>query len=95
MAFDPISLALSKNYTKATAAGMGAIQGEPGPQGPPGAQGEPGRGVPPGGAPAQILAKAGEADYNAEWVDGVTMKQVNGAIAAAITGAIEKVYDGT
>lgn len=33
MAFDPISLALSKGYTEATAEGMGAVQGKPGPAG--------------------------------------------------------------
>lgn len=33
MAFDPISLALSKGYTKDTAEGMGAVQGKPGPAG--------------------------------------------------------------
>lgn len=39
MAFDPISLALSKGYTKETAEGMGAVQGKPGPAGPPGTDG--------------------------------------------------------
>lgn len=47
MAFDPISLALSKNYTAETAEGMGAVQGKPGPAGPQGPEGPPG---PPGPA---------------------------------------------
>lgn len=37
MAFDPISLALSKGYTESTAEGMGALVGPAGPKGDPGA----------------------------------------------------------
>lgn len=48
MAFDPISLALSKNYTAETAEGMGAVQGKPGPAGPQGPEGPPGPQGPPG-----------------------------------------------
>lgn len=36
MAFDPITLALSKGYTKEILEGSGAIQGKPGPKGDPG-----------------------------------------------------------
>lgn len=47
----------------------------PGPEGPPGPQGErgpagnPGEGVPPGGSPGQLLAKASAEDYDTHWVD--------------------------
>ncbi len=97
MAFDPISLALSKDYTKETAEGMGAVKGEkgdPGDQGPPG---KDGMGVPPGGTVGQMLMKASDADYDARWEDPTcaTMDQVNDAINASITGAIKKVYYGT
>lgn len=53
MAFDPISLTLSKDYTAKTAEGLGAIKGEkgdPGPKGPAGEQGPPG----PQGEPGPI-----------------------------------------
>lgn len=51
--------------------------------------------LPPGGTTGQTLAKASGEDYDAQWVDGATMEQVNTAIDAAITGAIKKVYYGT
>jgi hypothetical protein len=44
-------------------------QGETGPQGEQGPQGVPGEGVPAGGTTGQMLVKATDADYDAEWVD--------------------------
>ena len=66
------------------AQGEQGIPGAKGEQGSPGAQGEPGPGVPLGGTAGQVLAKASEADYDTNWVDGVTMEQVNGAIETAV-----------
>lgn len=76
-------------------AGPPGPQGEPGARGPEGPQGEAGPGVPPGGGAGQILTKGGAGDYDTHWADGVTMDDVNAAIFAAVTGAMEKVYDGT
>ena len=44
-------------------------QGETGPQGEQGPKGDPGEGVPTGGTTGQMLVKATDADYDAEWVD--------------------------
>lgn len=73
-------------------------QGEPGPAGKPGAdgapgeKGDPGEGVPAGGTAGQFLAKKTNTDFDTQWVNGVTMAQVNEAIDAAITGALEEGY---
>ena len=42
MALDILDIALANGYTKATAAGMGAIKGDKGEKGDPGPKGDPG-----------------------------------------------------
>ena len=71
MAFDPISLALSKNYTAETAEGMGAVQGKPGPAGPQGPEGPPGPQGPPGAdGGGMSLVYSEEERVVGTWVDG-------------------------
>ena len=71
MAFDPISLALSKNYTAETAEGMGAIQGKPGPAGSQGPEGPPGPQGPPGAdGGGMSLVYSEEERVVGTWVDG-------------------------
>lgn len=54
--------------------------------------------MPSGGTTGQMLRKASDTDFDAQWVDppehtaGVTMEQVNLAIYEAITGAIKEAY---
>lgn len=50
--------------------------------------------LPSGGTTGQALVKASNADGDVAWgdVSNVTMAQVNAAIDAAITGAIEEAY---
>lgn len=72
-------------------------QGETGPAGPPGSQGEQGPPGPQGpkGDPGEAGPQGPKGDKGDPGSPGVTMNQVNEAINAAITGAIEKVYYGT
>lgn len=49
-------------------------------------------GVPSGGSTGQALVKASEKDGDVLWRDTVTLQQVEGAIDAAITGAMEEAY---
>lgn len=80
--------------------GESGPQGEPGPEGPPGPsgpigpKGEAGPAGPPGPQGEQGLPGP-QGPKGDPGSPGVTMDQVNEAINAAITGAIEKVYYGT
>lgn len=66
-------------------------KGDPGERGPAGADGAPG----PQGPPGPQGEQGPKGDKGDPGSPGVTMDQVNEAINAAITGAIEKVYYGT
>ena len=49
-------------------------------------------GIPSGGSTGQALVKASEKDGDVLWRDAVTLQQVEEAIDAAITGAMEEAY---
>jgi hypothetical protein len=75
------------------------VPGPPGPAGPPGPegpQGDPGLGVPPGGAPGQVIGKTGPADYQTGWIDmtggggggwggGIYSTPVGGGVTQVVT----------
>ena len=48
--------------------------------------------IPSGGSTGQALVKASEKDGDVRWRDTVTPQQVEEAIDAAITGAMEEAY---
>lgn len=73
--------ALEGGYVDTGSSALGP-QGDPGPAGPAGPAGEPG--------PAGPAGPAGEPGLS-----GVSMEEVDAAIEAAITGAIQEVYYGT
>ena len=49
-------------------------------------------GIPSGGSTGQALVKASEKDGDVLWRDAVTLQQVEEAIDAAVTGAMEEAY---